>query len=106
MKGIVIENSLKDKSILKEIEITRSWQDGTWKLHEVRITEDKVKDFSKVLESGWYTHFWEPGKDKVWAVFKDKIFTFNHSDKNTWEPAVDYGKSIGIIAEQLDFPID
>lgn len=46
MKGIVIENSLKDRGILEEIEVTRSWQDDDWKLHEVRVTENKIEDDS------------------------------------------------------------
>jgi len=49
-------------------------------------------------------HFW---KDKdVIAVFEGKKFAFNYDDKSSWTPAVEYGLSIGIPKEQLDFPID
>lgn len=50
-------------------------------------------------------HFWEPGKDEVLAVFKNKTFDIKHSDKSTWSGAVEHGKSIGIPEEQLDFLI-
>jgi len=33
----------------------------------------------------------------------DKI---KYSVKSTWAPAINYGKSIGIPEEQLNFPID
>ena len=39
------------------------------------------------------------------VVFKDKIFTIKHSDKSTRKDVVEYGKSVGIPEEQLDFVI-
>ena len=57
-----------------------------------------------VIKQGQYIHFW---KDRtVVAVFKDKIFEFDYNNKGTWKDAVDYGLSLGIQKEQLDFPID
>ena len=40
------------------------------------------------------------------AVFPGKTFRFIHSDKATWQPAVEYGRSISIPEEQLDFIIE
>jgi len=107
MKGVVIENSLKDPSVLKDLEIVRSWEDGSWKLHEVRVSKEQAEKLSEHLNDGpWYVHFWEPGDDTVLVVFKGKTFTIRFSDKESWKPAVEHGKSIGIPEEQLDFPID
>ena len=104
MKGVVIENSLRDKGIIAEVEVAKSWEGGGWKLHEVKISKEKAEGLGKYLNDGpWYIHFWEPGSDEVLVVFKDKNFTIKHSDKNTWTEAVEYGKSIGIPKGQLDF---
>lgn len=40
------------------------------------------------------------------VVFKDKTFEIDYDDKETWKEAVDYGLSLGIPAEQLDFLIE
>jgi hypothetical protein len=105
-KGIIIENSLKDKTILKSLKINKTWEDGTWVLHDVLIDEDKISRLSKCLDDGpWYIHVWKQGEDGVKVIFKDKIFTIQYSDKSTWADAVNYGKSIGIPEQQLDFPM-
>ena len=107
LKGVIVENSLADKSILKRLHIEKSWQDGDWTLHAVQIKKDLVQEVASALSDGpWYTHFWEAGKDEILVVFKDKIITIHSKDTSTWESAIAYGKSIGIPEEQLDFPID
>ena len=107
MKGIIIENSLADKSIITDAEIIRTWEDRSWKLREVKVSKEWAENFGKYLNDGpWYVHFWEPESDDVLIVFKNKNFTIKHSDKSTWAEAIEYGKSIGIPEEQLDFLID
>ena len=49
-------------------------------------------------------HFWN--EREIIAVFKDKTFTFNSDDKPSRINAVNYGISLGIPEEQLDFIID
>lgn len=49
-------------------------------------------------------HFWNG--NQVIAVFPGKVYKFQHSNKSTWKDAVEYGKSIGIPEEQLDFIIE
>ena len=106
-KGIIIENSLKDKSILGKLKVGRTWQSGDWVLHDVLIEEGQVVELSKSLDEGpWYIHVWEAGKDDIKVIYKDKIFDIKFSDKSTWVDAVTYGKSIGIPENQLNFPID
>lgn len=106
-KGVIVENSLADKSILDKLQIVRTWQDGSWTLYEVRVGEDQIAEIGKYLANGpWYVHFWKPGEDDVKVVYKDKIFNIKYSDRSTWQDAVAYGKSVGIPDEQLDFLID
>ncbi len=105
MKGVIIENGLKDKSILSEVKVLRTWEDGSWVLHEVEITRESAEKLGPYLDDGpWYVHFWEEGSDEVLVVFKDCIFTIQHSDPSTWKIAIEHGKSIGTPEDQLDFP--
>src|SRR3989442_15986310 len=48
--------------------------------------------------------FGKTKKKKLVAVFRGKKFEFKSRDKSTWNEAVEYGKSVGIPEEQLDFP--
>lgn len=106
LQGTVVENSLVNPEILKNLSILKSWPDGSWNLHQVSVTRDQAIALGEQLAEGaWYMHFWEPGNDNVLVVFKGKSFDIKHSDKTTWSEAVQYGKSIGIPDEQLDFLI-
>lgn len=105
-EGTVIENSLEDKSILNELQVVKTWQAGDWILHNVLVEENKILGICKYLAEGsWYIHFWKSGEDKVIVVFKHKAFEILYSDKSTWVDAIQYGKSIGVPGEQLDFVI-
>ncbi len=106
LKGTIIENSLGDKGILERLKIERTYNDEDWILHDVLVAEEQVADLAKSLANGpWYIHLWEPGRDEVRIIFKDKTFLINHSDKATWSEAIAYGESLGIPKEQLDFVI-
>ena len=106
-KGVVIKSSLKNPNILgrfKILEESRS-PNSDWELYTIEATPEQIKQLSYELDEGkWYIHFWE-GRN-VMVVYKDRIFEFNFDDKDNWKPAVDYGLSIGIPIEQLDFPIE
>jgi hypothetical protein len=69
------------------------------------VTSDRFKLLSKVIKPNkYYIHFW---KDSDMAViFRDKIFRYNIDDKSTQNKVVEYGLTLGIPIEQLDFPID
>jgi hypothetical protein len=106
LRGTIIENSLKNPSILESLKIEKTWQDGSWTLHNVLVDEDTaLKIGSNLIDGRWYIHFWKSGDDNVLVVFKDRNFLIKYSDKSTWTNAITYGKSIGIPGEQLDFLI-
>lgn len=106
LQGTIVENSLVDTSILDDVTILKSWPDGSWNLHQVSLDREHALSLAGYLADGpWYMHFWEPGNDDVLVVFKGKTFDIKHSDKNSWKEAVEYGQSIGIPEEQLDFLI-
>lgn len=105
LKGIIIENSLQDKSLLEKIQINRTWQEGDWILHEIEVDEKEVPEIGKYISNGpWYIHLWNVGEDDFAIIFKDKTFYVKKSDPSSFTEAIAYGKSIGIPDEQLDFP--
>jgi hypothetical protein len=104
--GIIVENSLTDLSCLKALNIMNTWQDGTWILHKVEITEAQIEQLAVCIKDGpWYTHFWDTAKENIIVVFKNKTFLIRAHDHRTWEDAVVYGRNLGIPLEQdLGFP--
>ncbi len=103
--GTIIEQSLIDPSVLANLDVVNKEISGSWTLNKVKVSEQEIEQLANNIESNkWYMHFWK-GKDVI-AVFKDKQFRFNYDNKETWKPVVEYGLSIGIPFEQLDFPIE
>lgn len=76
-----------------------------WHLYKVEIDGDDIEGLAGQLrQEKWYMHFWSG--DDVAVVFPAKVFRLKYSDKSTWMDAVEYGRSIGIPDEQLDFIIE
>lgn len=109
-KGVIVEESLEDNRILNDfkiIEFRISKEENPadrWHLYIVQVSKEDIVRLSKNIKQKWYMHFWK-GRNVI-AIFKDKKFEFNFDDKSTWKPVVEYGLSLGIPKEQLDFPID
>ena len=110
-KGAIVEESLEDNRILNELEIVgfriteEENPDERWHIYKIKVSRNDIQKLSKFIKpSKWYMHFWK-GRSVI-AVFKNKIFEFNFEDKATWKPAVEYGLSVGIPKDQLDFLID
>lgn len=104
LKGTVIENSLQDVGILNTLTIIKSWTEGDWKLHQIVVSRNEAINLGKCLSDGpWYMHFWEEGNDMILVVFKNAYFDIAKSDKTTWAPAIEYGRTLSIPEEQLDF---
>ena len=76
LNAVLIENSLSDKSILQEVYIDKTWEDGEWKLHSVKIREDQLPKLQMCLSSGhWYIHLWKDDKKEILVLFQDRSFT-------------------------------
>ncbi len=104
--GTIVAESLIDKSVLDGLKVIESEVSPNlgWHLFTVEVLLEEIQSISKNIESNkWYMHFWK-GRDVI-VVFKDKTFEFNYDDKESWKPVIEYGLSIGIPQEQLDFPI-
>jgi hypothetical protein len=109
-KGTIVEESLTDSSILKDLKVldVKISDDENpadrWHMYTVTVGRDDIERLSQAIKPGWYMHFWQ-GKHII-AVFQGRTFEFDHDDKTTWVPIIEYGISQGIPKEQLDFVID
>jgi hypothetical protein len=119
-KGIIIEESLENKDVLRDVQILKTeifpveekdktpWVEN-WTLHTVEITEDKVEEIagkiSQALDGkhagSWFADF-ENGT-LHYIVFLDKIFKVEMAHVEQYEAVSEYGKSLGIPAYQLGF---
>ncbi|MEK6890977.1 MAG: hypothetical protein AABX03_02470 [Nanoarchaeota archaeon] len=116
--GVIIEESLENKKILKKIKIIQTKVERVterhktpwikqWTLHTVKIPEDKIdkisEEISKALDSkhDWYADF---KTDKIhYIIFRDKVFRINRHSKKEYDQAKNYGLSLGIPEYQVDF---
>lgn len=116
--GVIIEESLENKDILKKLKIIKTKVEkvtdkhktpwiNQWTLHNVEIAEDKINEvcnkISKSLDShhNWYADF---KNDKThFIIFRNKVFKIDRKSKKQYEEATNYGISTGIPAYQVDF---
>ncbi len=118
-KGVIIEESLEKKGILKKVTIISTKVEKVtekhktphlkrWTLHTVEISKgqaDKISQkVSRSLDSShnnWYADF---KNDKYhYIIFRNKIFKVDRSKKEEYDKVVKYGLSLGIPDYQLDF---
>jgi hypothetical protein len=118
-KGVIIEESLQDLSLLKDIRILGTkiepitprhktpWL-KQWTLHTVEIPEEKAEEIAEKLSQSlekehtvWYADY---KNDKYhFIVFADKVFKVDLSNPTLYKDARAYGISIGIPEYQVDF---
>lgn len=117
-RGVIIEESLEDNFILKDIKIIKTkiekvtpknktpWI-SQWTLHNVEIPEEqaeKIADkISKVLDSkhNWYADF--KNNKFHFIIFKNKVFCVDIYNGEQYNKAKEYGISLGIPEYQVDF---
>jgi hypothetical protein len=109
-QGVVLEESLRDNSLLDLVDIVGTDVDKleeenrVMTFHKVEIPNSFKDEYIKLAENnikkGFYTHLCKDGEMIV--IFNNKVFSFNKDDSKLIE-AREYGKSIGIIVEQMPF---
>lgn len=116
-KGVIIEESLLDKSILDLVEVVSTKVEPIteehktpwlkqWTLHTVLISEDKADMTAEALakslsDNYWYADFKE---DKThYIIFPEKVFKIDRTHVKEYQAATDYGLTLGIPSYQLDF---
>jgi len=117
-KGVIIEESLENKDILKDVKILETKVEEVveehktpwikqWTLHTVEISENQVvgvaEKISKALDSehNWYADF--KNDTHHYIIFRDKTFFVDKQSKEQYDEAKKYGISLGIPEYQVDF---
>ena len=118
-KGVIIEESLIDKSVLDDVDIISTKVETVterhktpwvrqWTLHTIEIADNKAAEvadkISKALDKDhdWYTDF--KSNTEHCVVYADKVFHItDRGDKKQYDEATAYGISIGIPDYQVDF---
>lgn len=119
-RGVIIEESLENKAILKHVRILSTKVEKVsekhktpwltqWTLHTVEIPEDKADDIASNIsrsfdyshKSAWYADF--KNNNYHYIIYKDKIFKIYRNKPEEYQSATDYGISLGIPEYQVDF---
>lgn len=121
-KGVIIEESLQDAAVLRNIKILETKVEPItpkhktpwlkqWTLHTVEIPEEKAEEIaeaiSKVIETkhtSWYADY--KNNKYHYIIFPDKIFKVNLSNPVLYKEAKNHGISLGIPEYQVDFAPD
>jgi hypothetical protein len=116
--GVVIEESLESKDVLRKVKIIETkvekvieehktpWIEQ-WTLHTVEIFENQAseiaEDLSKSLDSehSWYADF--RNDNFHYIIFRNKIFKVDRFKPEQYQDVIKYGVSLGIPGYQLDF---
>lgn len=117
--GVIIEESLDDKSVLNDVKIVSTTVEPVteehktpwvhqWTMHDVEIPADKAVEvaerISKALdcEHDWYADF--KTDTEHFVIYREKVFHItDRSNKAQYDEATKYGISIGIPDYQVDF---
>src|SRR3989338_7794180 len=117
-KGIIIEESLENKDVLKDVTILSTKVEEVtekhktpwlkqWTLHTVEIPEGGqegiAEKISRALDSqhAWYADL---KNDKFhYIIFRNKVFKVDRSKPEEYIEVEQYGASLGIPDYQLDF---
>lgn len=116
--GVIIEESLENKDILKKVKILSTkvervikehetpWL-SQWTLHTVEISDKEARniaeEISRSLEckhgGSWYADF--KNDTHHYIIFRDKVFLIDRKNKEQYEDAKRHGISLGIPEHQL-----
>jgi hypothetical protein len=118
--GVIIKESLADKSVLNKIKIIDTkiepitpehktpWL-KQWTLHTISVDNNLADNIAKEISlsldyshnSSWYADY---KNDKThYIIFKDKIFKIDRTKPDQYKIATEYGISLGIPEYQVDF---
>ena len=118
-KGTIIEESLQDASVLKDVTIVETKVEPItpehktpwlrqWTLHSVEIPEEKAQEVAEKISRifdiehpDWYADY----KNDLYhfIIFAGRVFKVDRANPAAYQEAKDYGISIGIPEYQLDF---
>ena len=120
-KGVIIEESLTNKNILKKIKIVSTKVEkvtgehqtpwfSQWTLYTIELPESEAKTIAKEIsqsldnEHSWYADF--KNNTYHYIIFRNKIFYIDRINKEQYDEAKRYGISLGIPDYQVAFAPD
>lgn len=102
--GILVDQAFEEE-FLSSLKVIGKKKSSDWTLLKIELHENDVEKFVEVIQEnmkdGFYSHLYSKDSNLI-IIFKKRTFTIK-SEKSTWNEAIEYGKSIGIPEEQLDF---
>lgn len=118
-EGIIIEESLADKEVLKKLKIVSTKVEPVteqhktpwlkqWTLHTVEIPASQAHEIANEIShaietehAAWYADF----KTDLhhFIIYPNKVFFIDRSSKEQYDEASRYGVSLGIPDHQVDF---
>jgi hypothetical protein len=119
-RGDIIEESLSDNAVLKDVHIVATrvepitpehktpWLEQ-WTLHTIEVSEDEAsalaQKLSHEIENSHGGHWYIDIKnDRThYVIFPGKVFKVDRSKPEEYKPVVSYGLSLNIPRYQLDF---
>jgi hypothetical protein len=116
--GVIIEESLEDKSILALVNIVKTIVEEVtekhktpwifkWTLHTVEIPEERMDEVAQKLSTSldtkhpWFADF--KNDQYSYIIFLHKVFKMDKTFPEQFADVKKYGISLGIPSYQLDF---
>lgn len=117
--GVIIEESLANKDVLKDLKILNTRVEivtpehetphlRQWTIHYVEIPDDQAEKIAQKISQSldtshghWYADF--KNSNNHFIIFKDKIFKVDRYKQEQYDKVQKYGMSIGIPEHQLIF---
>jgi len=121
-KGVIIEESLENPILIKDLtiletkveQVTASHQTPwlkQWTLHTVEIPENKAEEIARKIgqnleteHMAWYADFKNDGYHFI--IFSNRVFKVDRTKPEEYENVKRYGVNLGIPDYQLDFSPD
>ncbi len=112
-RGVIIEESLEDKSLLDIVKIVETKKStleneaeaGVLTFHKIEVSDAKKEEFlkkaQKAIKDRYYLHICKNGIAII--VYKSKLFKFTKNETEKIITARKYGIAHGILCEQLTF---
>ena len=117
-KGIIIEESLERKDVLKDVVIVATKVEPVteghktpwlkqWTLHTIEVPEESADAVAQKLsedlegEHNWYADF--KNDTFHYIIYRGKVFKVDRQNPVLYKDAKQYGLSLGIPEYQVDF---
>lgn len=118
-RGVIIEESLGDTSVLKKVKIISSQVESVtpkhktpwltkWTLHTVEIPAEDADKIAREISTSfdprhphWYADF--KNESYHYIIYQNKVFKVDFANPVLYKDAKKYGISIGIPSYQVDF---